>query len=106
VIKYNVNEEFVRASQRVNDINKLIGFFLKDIRKSNNLTGEEIAKKLDISQQQWSRYERGVNKLSLDKLLVILLILDVSPHEVLDYLFDYIATEVKKENALDAMIFT
>lgn len=97
MIKYNVNEEFVRASQRVNDINKLIGFFLKDIRKSNNLTGEEIAKKLDISQQQWSRYERGVNKLSLDKLLVILLILDVSPHEVLDYLFDYIATEVKKK---------
>ena len=98
--KHNVNEQFLKASQRVNNINKCIGFFLKDIRKSNDLTGEEIAKKLCISQQQWSRYERGINKLSIDKLLIILLILDVSTYEI----FDYIATEVYKGKESEIMI--
>lgn len=99
--KCNINEQFLRASQKVNNIHKSIGFFLKDIRKRNNLTGDEIAKKLCISQQQWSRYERGVTKLTIDKLLIILLILDVSPHEI----FDYITTVVSKGKTSEVMIY-
>ncbi|MBO1928695.1 helix-turn-helix domain-containing protein [Providencia rettgeri] len=40
-----------------NEINKEIGQYLRGIRKERNLTGEELAKRLNISQQQISRYE-------------------------------------------------
>ncbi|MGG4608393.1 helix-turn-helix domain-containing protein [Providencia sp. Me31A] len=57
-----------------NGINKEIGQYLRRIRKEQNLTGEDLAKKLNISQQQVSRYETGKTKLTfemMDKMLII-----------------------------------
>ena len=48
---------------------KEVGFFLKRRRKSQGLTGSEVAEKLNISQQQFNRYERGVSKISLHHLI-------------------------------------
>ena len=54
---------------------KEVGFFLKRRRKSQGLTGSEVAEKLNISQQQYisqqqfNRYERGVSKISLHHLI-------------------------------------
>lgn len=42
------------------------------------MTGSDLANKLNISQQQVSRYERGINKFSVDMLFNITLILNVS----------------------------
>ena len=44
---------------------------LKEIRKSASLTQKEIAKKLGVTQQQYSRYEIGVNKITLEMFLKI-----------------------------------
>ncbi|MFP4817505.1 helix-turn-helix domain-containing protein [Providencia hangzhouensis] len=51
--------------------------FLKKKRKELGISGLELAKRLNISQQQVSRYERGVNKMSLDMLLNISIALNV-----------------------------
>ena len=45
---------------------------LKEIRKSRKLTQTELASLLGIKQQQYQRYERGVNEISLKMFLNIL----------------------------------
>ena len=45
---------------------------LKIIRKSCGLSQQEIAKKLKIKQQQYSRYETNENQISLEMFLKIL----------------------------------
>lgn len=42
------------------------------------MTGAELGKLLNISQQQISRYERGINKIPIDMLFHILDIFDIS----------------------------
>jgi len=41
---------------------------LKEIREDRDITQEEIAKLLEISQAQYSRYETGENLITVDKL--------------------------------------
>lgn len=42
------------------------------LRKKRGLTGKQLAEKLNVSQQQISRYERGVCNINVDTLFVIL----------------------------------
>ena len=44
---------------------------LKEIRTSCNMTQEKLAKLLQITQQQYSRYETDSNKISLEMFLKI-----------------------------------
>lgn len=45
---------------------------LKEIRKNKGYTQKEIAKLLEIPQQQYSRYETGINKIPLEMFLKII----------------------------------
>ncbi len=45
---------------------------LKEIRKNCGLTQKELAGKLGITQQQYSRYETNTNKIPLETFLKIL----------------------------------
>ena len=45
---------------------------LKEIRSSKKLNQTELAILLGIKQQQYQRYERGVNEISLKMFLKIL----------------------------------
>ncbi|HEM7189237.1 TPA: helix-turn-helix transcriptional regulator [Providencia rettgeri] len=56
-----------------------IGMELSHIRKEKGLSGKDLAKKLKVSQQQISRYERGVCGLSCGMLYLILYYLEFSP---------------------------
>ncbi|MBX7021116.1 XRE family transcriptional regulator [Providencia rettgeri] len=53
-----------------------IGTYLKHRRKAVGLTGAQLASRLNISQQQVSRYERGKNSITIQGLLDILQALD------------------------------
>ncbi len=44
---------------------------LKGIRKSSGYTQKELAKRIGITQQQYSRYENSINKIPLDLFLKI-----------------------------------
>ena len=55
---------------------------LKEIRQDRDLQQKDIAKILKTSQVQYSRYERGVRTIPIDKLALLARYYDVS----LDYL--------------------
>jgi len=44
---------------------------LKEIRQDRDLKQQDIAKVLKISQVQYSRYERGVRIMPIDKLTIL-----------------------------------
>lgn len=71
-----------------------VGKILKKARKSKNYTGIALGKKINISQQQISSYERGVNNISLKLLFTILTELDLNLN---DFIF-LLNKELKKDS--------
>ena len=69
---------------------------LKTLRKQGKLTQAQIAEKLNISQQAYASWERGVKKPTQDNLVKIAQILNVS----IDYLVGN-SDENLKEDELD-----
>lgn len=64
------------------EFNALIGSRIAKLRKEHNLTQEQLAERLDISIKHCSAVERGLSSLSLEKLVDVSILFDVS----LDYL--------------------
>ncbi|CAG9408806.1 hypothetical protein NVI2019_GHJFPKLH_00401 [Providencia alcalifaciens] len=64
------------------NIYALLGNHLRKARVRKGLSGQELASIIQLSQQQVSRYELGVNKLSLDKLIEIAILLEMDIHEI------------------------
>ena len=65
------------------DIKKEVGKRIKESRNLAGYTQAEVAKKLIMTQQQYSRFENGVFELNYSQLIEISKLYDVS----LDYLF-------------------
>lgn len=60
------------------DLNAMIGFKIATLRKQHSLTQEQLAEKLDISIKHCSSVERGLSCLSLEKLIEVSTLFDVS----------------------------
>lgn len=71
-----------------NEINKEIGQYLRGIRKEQNLTCGELARRLNISQQQISRYETGKTKLTFEMMDTILIIFNKSWRDFFNHVID------------------
>ncbi len=65
-------------------IDKLIGKRIQLKRKEKGWSAEKMAELLDVSQQQLSRYERGVNKINVAHLVEIANLLQTP----IDYFFE------------------
>ncbi|MBD5584832.1 MAG: helix-turn-helix transcriptional regulator [Clostridia bacterium] len=68
----------------MNEVAKKIGANIKDARKLNHLTQKEIASALNMTQQQYSRFENGVFELNYSQILEICKILDITPNEIFE----------------------
>ena len=51
---------------RIMNINRL-----KELREDNDLTQKEIALILKVSQQQYNKYELGINSIPIEKLHIL-----------------------------------
>lgn len=71
-----------------------IGLRIAKLRKQHNITQEQLAEKLDISIKHCSAIERGVSSLSLERLIEVSVLFDVS----LDYLVKGTSSGEKSEN--------
>lgn len=67
------------------DITKKVGDNIKRARKLKNLTQKEMAEKLNMTQQQYSRFENGVFELNYSQLIVVCKILDITPNEIFEF---------------------
>ncbi len=61
-----------------------IGKFIAECRKSNNMTQEQLAEKLYITDRAVSNWERGLSLPDADKMLDICNILDININELLN----------------------
>ena len=70
---------------------KLIGENLKLARKSKKLTQKDVAAKLFMTQQQYSRVENGIFELNYGQILSLCELFEVTPNELynIDGRFDY-----------------
>ena len=64
------------------NIYALLGNHLRKVRVSKGLSGNELASIINLSQQQVSRYELGINKLSLEKLIEIVIFLEIDINDI------------------------
>ena len=67
------------------DISKLVGERLKEARKAKNLTQAQIAKKLFMTQQQYSRFENGIFELNYSQIVTLCKLLEITPNELFDF---------------------
>lgn len=68
-----------------NEILKLVGATIKERRKNNGLTQEQLAERSDLSVETISSVERGVMSATISTIYQIALALDVD----LSYLLDF-----------------
>ena len=61
-----------------------IGNFIKELRKEQNLTQEELAEKFNVARRTVSRWETGSNMPDLDILVEMADFYDVDLREILD----------------------
>ncbi len=68
--------------KKLNELNKTIGRRIALLRTENKITQAELAEALDISTKHCSEVERGLSRLSIEKLVALCSILSTN----LDYL--------------------
>ncbi|HBC0990430.1 TPA: helix-turn-helix transcriptional regulator [Escherichia coli] len=59
-----------------------LGMWIKSLRKQRGLSGKQLAVMINISQQQISRYERGVSDIRPDMLVHLLFILKINLRDI------------------------
>ena len=64
------------------DLAKKVGRNIKDARKFAGLTQSQMAQKLCMTQQQYSRFENGVFELNYEQILAICEILAITPNDI------------------------
>lgn len=73
----------------MSELNLKIGKKIASLRKEQKMTQEQLAEKLDISVKHCSSVERGLSSLSLEKLIQVCEIFNVS----LDFLVRNLPSE-------------
>ena len=66
------------------ELAKKIGDNLKAARKAKGLTQKEVAGKLLMTQQQYSRFENGVFELNYHQITALCELLDIAPNDLFD----------------------
>lgn len=71
----------IREQQR----NRALGARVRELRRSQNITQEHLAKRLGISRRTIQKYEEGSSGLSVAKMEQLATILDVPVTDLLGY---------------------
>lgn len=65
-----------------NNLAVCIGKNLKEARRFKNLTQKEVAVKLGMTQQQYSRFENGKFELNYAQILLLCELYEITPNEL------------------------
>jgi transcriptional regulator with XRE-family HTH domain len=61
---------------------KEIGLRIRAIRTDREMSQNELAERLGVSFQQVQKYEKGVNRVTLSRSILIARVLKTTPHEL------------------------
>lgn len=88
------------------NLNNKIGLYIRTARKNQGITEKQLAKLIFISQQQVSRYERGINSISLELVFNILNVLNIPIDDFIEKIIkpEKMINELKKEILYREMI--
>lgn len=64
------------------EIAKVVGNNLKQARKDKKLTQRQVASILNMTQQQYSRFENGVFELNYGQILFLCKLYDITPNDL------------------------
>ncbi len=64
------------------DTAKIIGKNIKEARKQKGYTQKQVAEKMFMTQQQYSRFENGIIELNYDQILFLCDLYDITPNDV------------------------
>ncbi|MDR1094539.1 MAG: helix-turn-helix domain-containing protein [Clostridiales bacterium] len=70
-----------KGSEKINmpaDIKKAVGERLKESRSVSGFTQAQVAKRLYMTQQQYSRFENGIFELNYSQIVFLCKLYDVS----------------------------
>jgi len=59
-----------------------VGKNLKQARKDKGLTQKEVASRLNMTQQQYSRFENGVFELNYSQIIELCALYDITPNDL------------------------
>ena len=59
-----------------------VGKNLKEARRYKGYTQKEVAEKLFMTQQQYSRFENGVFELNYDQIIFLCNLYDIEPNDL------------------------
>jgi transcriptional regulator with XRE-family HTH domain len=66
------------------DIAKIIGNNLKQSRKDCGLTQKQVGEKLNMTQQQYSRFENGIFELNYTQIVELCGLFNITPNDLFD----------------------
>ncbi|SPX81866.1 helix-turn-helix transcriptional regulator (plasmid) [Morganella morganii] len=95
--KHNCNDTTNSRSENIFSV--YCGIVIKKIRKEKGMSGFELAKKLNLSQQQISRYELGLTKLNIDMMIDIADCLGITFEQLIRFTFH----EIYKSESDDSL---
>lgn len=67
------------------EMSKIVGNNIKQARKYMGLTQTHVAKLLNMTQQQYSRFENGLFELNYNQIIQICNILNTTPNELFGF---------------------
>lgn len=70
---------------------------IREARQHKNLTQEQLAEKIGVSNNAISNWEHDVSKPDIDKIIKLCIALEVDPN----YLLDYKNKIIKENNDID-----
>ena len=66
------------------NIAKQIGKNLREARKDMHLTQTEVARRMHMTQQQYSRFENGIFELNYEQIIKLCELLEITPNDLFE----------------------
>lgn len=74
----------MKGQKKAKELDALIGIKIAELRSSLGMTKQHLADKLSITQQQLTKYEKGINRITIGRFIEACEYLEVKP----SYFFD------------------
>jgi transcriptional regulator with XRE-family HTH domain len=106
MLDYVGKEPKRKIRDRAGDIDKIVGMNIRLLRTSRGMSMEQFGAMLDISGQQMSKVELGINKLPLHRAVEICWVFGIDMATLLQGTGAYADDDIKPKDVMPALSVT